>query len=88
MNLLAVLFASVFFMLPRMTLAEDVTDQDTVEEEVCYNICTETHESFRAIPEYYFMKKCIPRCLARLECLPIDRLDPDGPWECRDLGPR
>lgn len=90
MKLLVAMFTSAFFMIPPAMAIEDVTKQDRLEEDLCYDICTETHKAeYKFMPKYFFMKRCLPLCLARIECLPNDRLDPVGSkWECVDHGPQ
>ena len=89
-NILALLLTSVFFMIPPAMAIEDVTKQDRMEESLCYDICKKTHTAeWDFMPWYFFKRECLPLCLARIECLPNDRLDPvSSEWECVDHGPQ
>ena len=90
MKLIASLILSMFFMIPPAMAIEDVSKQDVLEENLCHDICKETHKAdWSFMPWHYFKKECLPLCLARIECLPNDRLDPVGSkWECVDHGPQ
>jgi hypothetical protein len=89
-KLIAALLTSLFFMIPPAAAIEDVMKQDQLEESLCRDICVNAYEAeYSYMPKYFFMRKCRPLCLARIECLPNDRLDPKGSkWECVDHGPQ
>jgi hypothetical protein len=80
--LLSLIFA--FASIHPARAIEDVTEQEQVEVNACYDACDESYDGSRyeksGMPKWFYRKACLPMCIEGMRCKEVNN---GLQWECK-----